>query len=143
VYSSFTCIAHIYSAELLLVFSEYYYCTFGIFRLPSGIRNLHTHFQIRQKIIQWKVSRYTRTRLTGIILCPLSALSRPAGAYRNDWIIWVRTSRECHYVLQRAEIDRKENPPFSSIIICRFPPVSIWHPLDRFASIEYNIMCIK
>jgi hypothetical protein len=44
------CIAHQYIAELLSVFSEYYYCTFGHFRLPSGIHNLHTHFQIRQKL---------------------------------------------------------------------------------------------
>jgi hypothetical protein len=42
VYSSSTCITHKYIAELLSVFSEYYYCIFGIFRLPSAIL-IHIH----------------------------------------------------------------------------------------------------
>ena len=41
-YSSSTCITHKYIAELLSVFSEYYYCIFGIFRLPSAIL-IHIH----------------------------------------------------------------------------------------------------
>ena len=36
-YISSTCITHKYIVELLSVFSEHYYCTFGIFRLPSAI----------------------------------------------------------------------------------------------------------
>jgi hypothetical protein len=43
-YGKYTCIADKYIAELLSVFTEYYYCTFGILRLLSAILNLHTHF---------------------------------------------------------------------------------------------------
>jgi hypothetical protein len=36
-------------AELFSVFTEYYNCTFGIFRLSSAILNLHTDFKYVKK----------------------------------------------------------------------------------------------
>ena len=49
-----TCITHKYIAELLSVFTEYYYCTFGIFRFPSEILNLHTYFKYVKKLCNEK-----------------------------------------------------------------------------------------